>query len=227
MLTVKTTISSVTASEDDQIFDHQPKGSILDFSSDPSHKGHIVFDCALSDDYTVTFNWTKSNEPKETAPEDNLKQAKRWIENHINAIDFSLASIIRREGSSQTYLTAEQMVFQLYHPPESYHTWRPVGCLSIYIKTKQTGLGCGRGDRVPSFSGTEGNIYPIAAGYSASVIISNWYYRWFETYIDVDIMHHIQCIAFEVFPMDGEWVPDLQDRSVSTRDDILMVGQLP
>lgn len=205
----------------------QPKGSILDFSSDPSHKGHIVLDCALSSDYNVTFDWTKSNNPKEDPPDDNLQQAKRWIEDHINAIDFSLASIIRPKESSQTYLTPEQMDFQLYHPPDSHHTWRPVGCLSMYIKTKQTGEDQGLGDRVPSFSGTKGNIYPLAGGYSASIIVSNWYYRWFETYIDVDIMHHIQCIAQDVFPLDGEWVPDYQDRSSSTRDDILLVGQLP
>lgn len=119
------------------------------------------------------------------------------------------------------------MVFQLYHPPESHHTWRPVGCLSVYIKTKQTGAEHGPGDLVPSFSGTEGNTYPIAGGYSASIIISNWYYRWYETYIDVDIMHHIQSIALDVFPLEGEWVPDRQDQSVSTRDDILIVAQLP
>ncbi|QGA15021.1 hypothetical protein EYB26_002677 [Talaromyces marneffei] len=226
VLTVKTTISSVTASEGGQIYDHQPKGSVLDFSSDPSHKGHIVFDCALSDDYTVTFNWTKSNDPKETPPDDNLKQAKRWIEKHIDAIDFSLASIIRREGSSETYLTPEQMVFQLYHPPDSHRSSLSVGCLSIYIKTKQTGADHGPGDRVPSFSGTEGNIYPIAGGYTGSIIISNWYYLWFETYIDVDIMHRIECIAQNVFPLDGEWLPDNPERNTSTRDDILIVGQL-
>jgi hypothetical protein len=145
----------------------------------------------------------------------------------VKAIDFSLALITKNQDASLAYLIPQKMVFQLYHPAEQNpDAWRQVGCLSVYIKTSQTGEGQGVGLDIPQFSGNKGNIYPIASGYAASIILSSWYYQWYETYIDVDIRHGITYLARDGFHLEGEWIPDYQDRK-SFSNDYLIVGLLP
>ncbi|KAF3928318.1 hypothetical protein AA313_de0209603 [Arthrobotrys entomopaga] len=182
---IETALSSVTATDDGVILDTQAsdpfsishlmsKGSIMDFSSDPTHKCHIVFDCTLGDDYIVNFNYTGSKGPGEASPANNLKEAKRWVRNNLTAIDFSLASVTLTQSRylSTGNLTPQKMVFQLFGSKAQESSSQNSSCLSVYIKTKESGEDHGVGDLSPQFVGKKGNILPIPEGYSASIIIS-------------------------------------------------------
>jgi hypothetical protein len=134
-----------------------------------------VFDFELSDDFEVTFDYTGpgDDDPDEDQPDPNIDQVKRWFNKNVKAIDFSLASVTQDQDPKIAYLTPQQMAFQLYHPVKpNPDTDLSIACLSVYIKTKESGPGNGIGDRVPEFTGTKGNIYPIPKGHTTSIIIN-------------------------------------------------------
>ena len=92
-----------------------------------------------------------------------------WISNpdNVNAITYSLAVVDQATSADTEYLTPQSMAFSVYASTDDN-----VGCLSVYIRAKDSGNSDGntkRAFRLPNLGGE--NSYPIPENYDASIII--------------------------------------------------------
>ena len=148
-------------------------GTVISFDNDTNAKLHIVFTFAVKgvDSATCKVGWTKdTDEPTNPDVSSTLSKLKEYLQKNIKSLKYSLAAVTPSEVDNTVYLTPETMTFTLVTPSS---TTIDQGCLSIYMKTKDSGNSGGH--QHPVFRVKSGNsyieTYPISADYTASIII--------------------------------------------------------
>ena len=97
-------------------------------------------------------------------------ELSNWMSNPVNvqSINYSLAVVHKKPIPGVMYLVPESVLFTVYSKPDQ----EKVGCLSLYIKTQDSGNQSGNGKprfQLPKYDFV--NTYPIPDGYTASIII--------------------------------------------------------
>jgi len=90
---------------------------------------------------------------------------------HVDSIKYALSCVTNNAKETPEYLVPEKVAFSIYS--NSVDSQVRIGCLSVYIKTVNSGYGPGNTSRSFKLPATKGNnnAYPIPAGYTASLII--------------------------------------------------------
>ncbi|KAJ8482429.1 hypothetical protein ONZ45_g14950 [Pleurotus djamor] len=162
-------LQSVRAREGDIKGSNPTPGRIpITFDDHPDTKLHVVFnfDNTSSSSFSIEGPEAFSNTFQDLAT-----ALSRWMKDHVNTVQYSLAAVAPTHTQGATYLTPEAMAFTLHRDDKD-------SCLSVYIKTKDSGNAPGNQTRVFQLPGKHGmEALPIPKGYSASIIIRNKLFR--------------------------------------------------
>jgi hypothetical protein len=137
---------------------------VFDFSND---SGLAAFSVIISptytgDDKSITDLFTDSLQRK--------LMARMQDPTYVSSIQLALATVQNKQIPSALYLTPESVAFSVY--TNSKDGKSGLGCLSIYIKTVDSGFDKGNTSRSFTLPGTANtNSYPIPQSYTASLII--------------------------------------------------------
>ncbi|KAJ8520298.1 hypothetical protein ONZ45_g2854 [Pleurotus djamor] len=162
-------LQSVRAREGDTKGSNPTPGRVpITFDDHPDTKLHVVFnfDNTSSSVFSIECPDALSNTFQPLAP-----VLAKWMKEHVSTVQYSLAAVAPTHTQGATYLTPEAMAFTLHRDDEN-------SCLSVYIKTKDSGNAPGNQTRVFQLPGKKGmEALPIPRGYSASIIIRNKLFR--------------------------------------------------
>ncbi|EGO24807.1 hypothetical protein SERLADRAFT_415769 [Serpula lacrymans var. lacrymans S7.9] len=143
---------------------------VISFDDNPDAKLHVVFQFNNEGSSQYRIDYTGSgDDPSGDQISIGLREKLAdWMMDpkNINAITYSLAVVEQTPSVDTQYLTPESMSFSIYAS-----STKTVGCLSVYIKTKDSDYPVGNQQRAFHFPKTNQNSYPIPDGYDASISI--------------------------------------------------------
>ncbi|KAL2758163.1 hypothetical protein ACRALDRAFT_1061388 [Sodiomyces alcalophilus JCM 7366] len=151
-----------------------PEGApYVSFDDDPNAALHVVFSFDTTTEQGASYRVESINKdhPPPTAFSRGLAgELAAWMSNPANfqAINYSLAVVQKKPIPGVMYLVPQNVTFSVYAKPAQ----EKVGCLSLYIKTQDSGNEPGRESRrfqLPKKDLVD--TYPIPDGYTASIII--------------------------------------------------------
>jgi len=157
------------------IFDNDDNKKIEDNGDEYINKAavYIVFEFTVASIASASCKlvWTGSgSEPTDADLAAAKPKLTEYLGKHIDALQYSLAAASAVENTDTVYLTPEAMTFTVVAPSD---TTAGQGCLSIYMKTKDSGNN--PGGEHPVFHLKSGDhqveTYPIPSGFTSSIII--------------------------------------------------------
>ena len=131
----------------------------------PDEKLHIVFSFDSTKDTAAVYDVKR--EGKHDGPDPFLNTAPhltKWIKENWKTIEYSLAGVTPNPAEGAVFLTPERIAFTVYPTSDGSS-----GCLSLYIKTKDSGNQ--EGYASPAFRLSSGDSIPIPSDHTASIII--------------------------------------------------------
>ncbi|KAF3904381.1 hypothetical protein ABW21_db0201074 [Orbilia brochopaga] len=153
--------------DQDKIGKSTGMGGILDFdTSKPDEKLHVVFSFDSTKDPSAVFDIKRQADAdqKDTTFVGTAPYLTKWIKDHWKTIKYSLAAIAPTPVDGARFLTPQHVAFTVYTTSDSSK-----GCLSLYIRTKDSGYADGYA--TPVFHLTNGDSIPIPSDHTASIII--------------------------------------------------------
>ncbi|KAI1480717.1 hypothetical protein F4774DRAFT_376958, partial [Daldinia eschscholtzii] len=164
---LEATVPLICVSADgDKIGKSEEMGGVLAFNPNKANEHlHVVFNFDFTKDTTAVFDVKK----KDAALDGDtfagtIDYFKSWIKSNWKTIQYSLAEVTPTQEDGSQVLTPEHVAFTVY--PTSKDS---SGCLSLYIKTKDSGNQDGEATTV--FRLSSGESIPIPSDHTASIII--------------------------------------------------------
>ncbi|KAI0852848.1 hypothetical protein F5Y00DRAFT_258103 [Daldinia vernicosa] len=141
-------------------------GEVLAFDSNKANERlHVVFSFDSTKDTSAVFDVKrKAGVPDTDTFVNTSKYFEKWIKANWQTIKYSLAEVAPTQEDGTQVLTPEHVAFTVYPTSDGSS-----GCLSLYIKTKDSGNQDGEATTV--FRLSDGESIPIPSDHTASIII--------------------------------------------------------
>jgi len=140
------------------------QGDVLTFSDNKEHENNVIlhFKNEKGASYQITPEPDAS--AKDVLTTYFLPVLEQYFQNDVKETDYALSTVNNSQPSSGlTLFTPKSFVFASMGDDDT-------GVLSLYIQTKQSGNPAG--NLSPSFQPGDQSVFPIPAGYTASIILS-------------------------------------------------------